>query len=604
MTPLPVQATSRPLRLRPAVIIATVAVLAWIVVPVVAPDAALFGLLAAVAGAVLILLWWLLFSRAPWAERLGMIAFLAAAVALTRLLVHESIRAGGMGMLFYILAVPVMSFVFVAALFVTRGRPEGQRRVAVAIAVLLACAAFTTVRTAGVGGQRMTDLHWRWTDTPEERLLAQGEEEPVPAPEATSPVPSPTASATTHPATPSPTTSPTPLPQTTAEWPGFRGPARNGIVEEAQVSTDWASSPPVQLWKRPVGPGWSSFAVAGDLLYTQEQRGPDELVAAYRVSTGRPVWRHRTRARFWESNAGAGPRGTPTLAHGRVYALGATGMVSALDARTGALAWARNAAADTGEETPTWGFSGSPLVTDGLVIVAASGRLVAYDAGSGERRWVGPAGGASYSSPLLASIHGTPQVLILSAAGLTAVDPSSGTLLWRHEWKGYPIVQPALTPEGDVLVSVNQDSGTRRLAIDKGPRGWTVVEKWTTRGLKPYFNDFVVHEGHAYGFDNNILACIELASGERRWKGGRYGNGQLVLLPGQDLLLVLSDVGELALVRAAPDAFAEVTRLATPALEGKTWNHPVLVRDVLLVRNDHEMAAFRVPGGGVATSSR
>jgi hypothetical protein len=184
---------------------------------------------------------------------------------------------------------------------------------------------------------------------------------------------------------------------------------------------------------------------------------------------------------------------------------------------------------------------------------------------------------------------------LLSAAGATSVAPADGALLWEYSWAGSAIVQPALTAEGDVLINTIAMAGgvgTRRIAVAHGPGGWTVKERWTSKGLKPYFNDFVVHKGHAFGFDGSILACIDLEDGKRKWKGGRYGNGQLVLLPDQDLLLVLSEEGELALVRATPDQFTELARV--PAIEGKTWNHPVLVGDVLLVRNGQEMASFRL----------
>ena len=318
------------------------------------------------------------------------------------------------------------------------------------------------------------------------------------------------------------------------------------------------------------------------------------------MTTGEPVWRHRDAARFWESNAGAGPRATPTLSNGRVYTFGATGILNALDAGNGAVVWSRNAASDTGAKVPDWGFASSPLVVDDVVIVAASGTLAAYDLATGKPRWFGPAGGGSYSSPHLVTIDGVAQVLLLSGAGATSVAPADGTLLWEHAWPGVP--HRAAGPDrgrrrpDQRHRRMTGGIGMRRIAVAHGPGGWTVEERWTSNGLKPYFNDFVVHKGHAFGFDGSILACIDLEDGKRKWKGGRYGNGQLVLLPDQDLLLVLSEEGELALVRATPDQFTELARF--PAIEGKTWNHPVLVGDVLLVRNGEEMAAFRLSLAG------
>jgi outer membrane protein assembly factor BamB len=340
------------------------------------------------------------------------------------------------------------------------------------------------------------------------------------------------------------------------------------------------------MWRKPIGPAWSSFAVQGHHIYTQEQRGEDEVVSCYDLTTGAPVWRHRDKARFWESNAGAGPRATPTLSTGRVYTLGATGIVNALDARNGALVWSRNAQTDTGAHLPLWAFAGSPLVVDDIVIVATSGSLAAYAIADGKLRWTADSGGTGY---------GTPQVLLLHSGGAVSVSPQDGKLLWKHDWNSDGIVQPAVIEGRDVLLGSGSGGaamGIRRISVAPGSAGWTVQERWTSNGLKPYFNDFVVHEGHAYGFDGAILSCIDLADGKRKWKGGRYGQGQMILLPDQDLLLLIGEEGELALVRAVPDQFTELAR--TPGLEGKTWNHPVLIGDVLLVRNSEEMAAFRL----------
>jgi len=193
------------------------------------------------------------------------------------------------------------------------------------------------------------------------------------------------------------------------------------------------------------------------------------------------------------------------------------------------------------------------------------------------------------------AIDGIPQIVQLRGNGATSFAPADGAVLWRHESSGGAIVQPAVTADGNVLINSlggTGGNGIRRLAIAHTSGGWTVDERWTSTGLKPYFNDFVVHNGHAFGFDGSILSCIDLADGTRKWKGGRYGGGQLVLLADQDVLLVLSDEGELALVSATPDEFKELARFK--AIEGKTCNHPVLVHDILLVRNGEEMAAFRL----------
>jgi outer membrane protein assembly factor BamB len=517
--------------------------------------------------------------------------------------------------LILILPTPYLGLALVAWAVATRHLGDGVRRASLVAAILLACAPFALIRTAGIRGGAGSEFHWRWTPTPEQLLLARAGDEPKPLPRSAAPAPSgppaaiptetPTAKASVAPAAPAApvvakieTATPAAT-ETPAEWPGFRGPGRDSVIRGVRIEADWTKSPPVALWRRPIGPGWSSFAVHGDLLYTQEQRGDDEVVSCYRVSTGEPVWRHRDAARFYESNGGPGPRGTPTLSHGRVYTMGATGMLNALDAATGAVVWSRNAASDTGRKIPDWGIASSPLVVDDIVVVAVSGTLAAYDLATGKPRWTGPQHGGSYSSPQLVTIDGVRQILLLSAPGVVSVAPTDGALLWEYSWEGGAIVQPALTADGGVLINAMSMMGgmaTRRLAVVHGEGGWTAEERWTSNGLKPYYNDFVVHNGHAFGFDGSILACIDLQDGKRKWKGGRYGNGQLILLADQDLLLVLTEDGELALVRATPDQFTEVAR--APALDAKTWNHPVLVGDILLIRNGEEMAAFRLSLGG------
>lgn len=561
---------SKPLRLWPGVAAVTLQWLARFGLPLFDPDQAGTALLAGAAGTLMVLLWWLFFSRARWSERLGALVLMVAALVVVRPLLHPSIAGAGMGFLYYLYAMPFLCLGLVIWAAASRRLVGGARWATLAAALLAAAGLWTLLRTDGISGSSGSDFAWRWTPTAEEKLLAQAvaQAKSSAAIEALS----------------------------GAQWPGFRGPRRDGVVPGTRIAIDWSQSPPKELWRRPVGPGWSSFAVAGDVFFTHEQRGEDEVVSCYKLATGEPVWSHKDAARFWESNAGAGPRGTPTFDNGRVYSHGATGIVNALDARDGSVLWTRNASTDTGSKLPDWAFASSPLVVGELVVVASAGHLVAYDRASGEPRWYGPKTGWGYSSPHLASLDGVEQIVFLNGEGVLGLAPADGTVLWSHGWKGDGIVQPALATEGDVLLGsgsgMGGEAGVRRLAVKRGAGGWTTEDRWTSNGLKPYFSDFVVHQGYAYGFDGGILASIDLADGQRKWKGGRFGHGQLVLLPEQDLLLVLSEKGELALVAAKPDQFTELAR--KPAISGKTWNHPVLVGDLLLVRNDQEMAAFRL----------
>lgn len=602
---------THPIRLWPGVAAFLLFVVARFAVPAVYPDAELGGLLASLIASVIILVWWLFFSRLPWAERLGGLALVIVAIFVVQRFLDPSIAGAGMGILYYMFAVQLAMLALVLAAVVARGMTAGARRIVIAAAIVIACVFWTLIRTDGVTSTNLLGglYHWRWTPTAEQKLLAQTANAPLPAP-AAAPSALPGAPADTAPAAPesgaedvapAPTADaaaiPAAAPVARAAWPGFRGPNRDGAVRGVRIATDWAATPPVELWRRPVGPGWSSFAVSGDRFYTQEQRGEDEIVACYRVRTGEPIWMHKDTGRFYESNGGAGPRATPTVSGGRVFTFGATGILNALDAATGARVWSRNVAADVQRNLPGWGFTSSPIIAGDNVIVAASGTVAAYAIAGGAPRWVGPKQLGSYSSPHLATIGGVEQVLMLTGSGAAGINPADGTLLWEDKYDGgTPIVQPAVLAGGDVLtnsITMTGGNGIKRISLTRADAGWTVAERWSSNGLKPYFNDFVVHKGHAYGFDGNILSSINLEDGKRNWKGGRYGNGQMVLLADQDLLLVISEDGELVLVNATTDKFTELARV--PALNGKTWNHPVVVGDMLLVRNGEEMAAFRLP---------
>ena len=559
------------LRIWPGLAAVSVQWLCWVALPLAVPGP-ITGFIAVIggpAGGLAVAVWWAFLSRAPRPERLGFIALAAAALLAASLLVDESIASGMMGALLLLYAIPVASLAIVASAAGTRRLAVKTRRATMAAAILLSCGVWTLLRSDGITGAGTAEFRWRWTKTAEQRFLETTGGEPH-------------SSLESQPAT-----------STSGDWSGFRGRHRDGAVQGIRIETDWNASPPALLWRRPVGPGASSFAASNGRLYTQEQVGDGEAVTCYALDTGELVWMHRDEARFWDSHVGPGPRATPALSEDRVYALGATGILNALDAADGTVLWSRNAATDTGAAVPDWGFAGSPLAIGDLVVVAVSGTLAAYDRATGEPRWFGPPGFGSYSSPHSLTIDGEAQVLLMSSAGLTSVAPRDGRVLWEHAWPGGDrIVQPALVREGSLLVADGSGFSLRHITVTRNAGKWSVAESWESTRLKPYFNDFVVHEGHAFGFDGSILACINVEDGSRKWKGGRYGHGQLLLLADQDLLLVLSERGELVTVAATPDRFEEIAR--HPGVDGKTWNHPALVGDILLARNSEQAAAFRL----------
>jgi hypothetical protein len=336
----------------------------------------------------------------------------------------------------------------------------------------------------------------------------------------------------------------------------------------------------------------------GDNVYTQEQRAEMEVVTCYDLMTGNEIWAHQDQTRFEEAIAGPGPRATPTFADGKLYAFGARGRLNCLNPATGEVIWTRDVLAESGAAVPMWGFSASPLVTGGLVTVITGGKgknVMAYAADTGQPAWAA-GDGWSFASTQLADVGGVPQLLCVTADGLDSIDPPTGKILWHHHFPmtggSNRITQPVLLTDNDVLLGAAFGIGTRRIRVTHDANVWKTEQLWTSRSLKPYYNDMVLHKDFLYGFDGSAFVCIDPNAGNMRWRAHGYGNGQVLLIADQDLLLILGEQGEAALVYARPESHQELCRFQ--ALNGKTWNHPVIAHGKLLVRNGEEAACYEV----------
>ena len=376
-------------------------------------------------------------------------------------------------------------------------------------------------------------------------------------------------------------------------WTDFRGPRRDGHYDERPIRTNWDALEP--LWRQPVGAGHASFVVAGGHAFTIEQRGQQEVVAAYDVRSGRELWTTGWTATFNEHYGSVGPRATPTFHDGAIYALGATGELHALDAATGRVRWRTNILADAGAENLEWGMAAAPLVVGDTVVVVPGGghgkSVAAYDRQTGRLAWSALDDTAAYSSPMLARLGGVEQILLFLASRIVGVSRDGGALLWEFPWPthgGINVAQPLLIGDDRLFISSGYGQGAALLQVVREGDRFSVKELWRTNRMKNQFTTSVYHEGFIYGLDEAILACLDATTGELKWKGGRYGYGQMLLASGH--LVITTDQGDLVLVRATPASHQEIAR--RPALKGETWNHPALADGHLLVRNSSQMAAF------------
>ena len=349
------------------------------------------------------------------------------------------------------------------------------------------------------------------------------------------------------------------------------------------------------MWKQPIGSGHASFVIAEGRAFTIEQRGSEEIAAAYDVMTGRELWTNRWQAMFSDDYGGEGPHATPAWHKGRIYALGATGELRALDATTGRVRWRTNILNDAGASNIQWGMAASPLVVGDTVVVLPGGSngrsVVAYDLESGRRAWSVLDDGAAYSSPMVVKLGGVEQLLIFTASRLVGVSLVDRQVLWEFPWPtqgGINPSQPLLIGDNRVFLSTGYGMGAALIEVSRNGGNFAVREVWRTNRMKNQFTSSVHHEGFIYGLDEAILACLDATTGEVKWKGGRYGYGQVMLASGH--LVVTTEGGDLALVRATPERHVEVARF--PVLDGRSWNHPAMAAGYLLVRNSSQMAAF------------
>ncbi len=401
--------------------------------------------------------------------------------------------------------------------------------------------------------------------------------------------------------------------RTPLDFPQFLGPHRDLSVTAVKLARDWSANPPQEIWRQPIGAGWSGFAVVNGSAVTLEQRGMIEMVRCYDVETGKLQWSHGTRARFATIIAGTGPRSTPTIHAGRVYTLGGTGILQSLDGETGQAVWTKDIPKEMGggpadeASLVAHGRANSPLIVEdlGLVVIPAGGArdgprwsLAAFHQDNGALVWKGGDHNVSYSSPVLATLAGKRQILIVSENELTGHDPATGAVLWRVDWPGITsqnanASQAVPVPPDRVFVSKGYGGGAllfQLLPKDDGtfdPK--EIYHK--PRAMRTKLTNVTMKDGYVYGLSDGVLECMELETGKIVWRDGAYGHGQILRV--NDLLLVLSEEGELTLVEVTPERANNVLG-QIQALNGRTWNNLALYGPYLLVRNGNEAACYKL----------
>lgn len=408
--------------------------------------------------------------------------------------------------------------------------------------------------------------------------------------------------------------------KSTLDFSQFLGSNRNGVIDNFSAPLD-SFYKTRRVYRQDVGQGWSGFAARNGFAITMEQRGKYECVVCYEIETGTAAWAYQHERRHDDALGGVGPRATPTLDDGRVFAQGANGMLVCLDASSGELIWEQDLAEllgiglavatdrkgleyQTEKSKVIWGRAGSPLIVDELVVVPAGGpvdgtqvSLIAFNKADGAEVWRGGDDGIGYGSPNVYQLAGQRQVVIENAASVSGHDPKTGATLWSYDRPGNSDAdantsQAVLVGNGQLLLSKGYGMGGELIEVSKSADGkYSVTSVWkNSRVLKTKLTSAIVRDNYAYALSDGILECVDLSNGKRVWKKGRYGHGQVLLVG--DKLLVHSEFGTLHLVEASPDAFNELSEIET--VSGVSWNTFCLYDRFIIVRSDIEMACFKV----------
>lgn len=408
-----------------------------------------------------------------------------------------------------------------------------------------------------------------------------------------------------------------------ADWPGFLGPDRNGVLKSRLFAVPESTDQLTKLWEQGIGAGWSSFAVAGGRAVTLEQRDDQECVTCYRLGDGELLWIQQHPTLHQNALGGIGPRSTPSIDGGQVYAQGATGRVWCLDLETGDPIWTVDLIAQVGdaswdqaasERLVTWGRSGSPLLIDddagrrlcvlprgGPQGLAESGRsLIALDAGSGEVVWTAGQAQISFASPMVMTLAGRRQIVSVNEMTVTGHQVSDGQTLWSHPWPGLSSADAncaSAIPAGKdrFLLGKGYGGGSALIEVSRQDSQWLVETLWESqRVLKTKFTHALVRDDVAFALSNGSLQSVQLETGDQLWqqpRSTRYQQGQIILV--EDVIVAQSESGEVALVAADKEEFRPMIQI--PAMQSKTWNLPTVAGRHLLIRNDRRAICYLLP---------